>query len=59
MSVKIDKELHIQLQYNGCMVPLAPRFVQEENAKSVKFSMLLNFPSYMENSISENVLTNE
>ena len=32
MSVKIDKELHIQFQHNGCMAPLASQLVQGENA---------------------------
>ena len=54
MSVEIDKEFHVQLQYNGCMVLPLPWFVQGENAKSIRFSMLLNFPSYMKNNISEN-----
>ena len=59
MTVKIDKELHIQLQCHGFMAPLSPRFLQGENAKSVRFRMLLNLPLYMENNISENVPTNE
>ena len=29
-------------------------FVQGQNAKSIRFSMLLNFPSYMKNNLLEN-----
>ena len=32
MSVEIDKEFHVQLQYNSCMVLPLPWFVQGENA---------------------------
>ena len=43
----IDKELHIHPQWNRCMIPLPPRLVQGENAKSVRFRMLLNFHSFL------------
>lgn len=48
-SIRVDSQLHVQLQYNGNPVPLPPWFVEERNAKLTRISMLENFPSYMRN----------
>ena len=54
MSTKIDEGLHVQLKCNGCIVSLPLWFVQEQNNKITKFSVLLNFPLYMKNNILQN-----
>ena len=46
MSVKIHKILHIQL-HQGYIFPVGPWLGQGQNAKVRRFSMLLNFASYM------------
>ena len=51
-AIKVDKELHVQLQLKGCFVPLPQWFRQGHNAKLTSFSMLENFPSYLR-SVSE------
>ena len=52
-TIKIDKDLHIQLQYNGNRVPLPQFFVKSHNAKLTRFTMLENFPNYIKNSAEE------
>lgn len=47
--IRIDNNLHVQLQYNGKFLPLPKWFVQGRNAKLTHFSMLENFPSYIAN----------
>ena len=42
-SIKIDKKLHVQLQYNGCPLPLPPWFIHGHNAKIIRFSMFSKF----------------
>ena len=41
-SIKIDKDLHVQLQYNGEPIPLPPWFIESRqcNAKLTRVSML-------------------
>ena len=39
-SIRIDKDLHVQLQYNGIPLPLPLWFVNGHNAKLDKLSML-------------------
>ena len=46
-SIRIDKDLHVKLQYNGNPLPLPSWFVQGTNARLKQFSSLENFPSYM------------
>ena len=41
-SIKVDSDLHVQLQYNGIPVPLPQWFVQGHNARLKKNSMLEN-----------------
>ena len=43
-SIRIDKDLHVQLQYNGIPLPLPSWFVKSHNAKLDKLSMLENSP---------------
>ena len=52
-SIKIDLDLHVQLQYNGNPLPLPRWFTHGHNAKLTKLSMLENFPSYMRESVSD------
>ena len=32
-TIKVDRDLHVQLQYNGDQIPLPPWFVQGRNGK--------------------------
>ena len=48
----------MQLQLYGKVVSLPPWFVNERNAKLTRYSMLQNFPSYL-NSFSENKIIAE
>ena len=41
--VRIDRELHVQLQYCGHHIPLPKWFVYGQNAKLTRFSMLIIF----------------
>ena len=52
-SIKVDKELHVHLQYNGIPLPLPQWFVQGHNAKLKRISMLVNFPPYIKNTAVE------
>ena len=51
-SIKIDSELHVQLQFNGIPLPLPHWFTHGHNAKLTKMSMLENFPSYIKESVA-------
>jgi hypothetical protein len=53
--IKIDHNLHVQLQYNGSPIPLPSFFVKSHNAKLKRISMLENFPTYMRNVAEENI----
>lgn len=53
-SIRIDNDLHVQLQYNGIPLPLPPWFVNGRNALLNKRSMLLNFPAYIRTNATEN-----
>ena len=46
-AIKIDKTLCVQLQFQGCDVPLPQWFVNGRNGKLTSFSMLHNFPAYL------------
>ena len=48
-SIKVDSQLHVQLQYKGNPLPLPPWFVDGRNAKLTRISMLENFPAYIRN----------
>ena len=32
-AIKVDDELHVQLQYSGSLIPLPPWFISGHNAK--------------------------
>ena len=51
--IRIDTNLNVQLQYDGNPIPLPPWFVNGHNAKLTRFSMLENFPPYIQNIVSE------
>ena len=53
-AIKVDNELHVQLQYSGSLIPLPPWFIRGHNAKLNRLSMLHNFPSYIRNIADEN-----
>ena len=44
-SIKVDKNLHVQLQYNGHAVPLPTWFTVGRNAMLTRFSQLSEFPN--------------
>ena len=53
-SIKVDSDLHVQLQYNGIPVPLPKWFVQGHNARLKKVSMLENLPAHIQNVVFDN-----
>ena len=46
-AIKIDRQMHVQLQLCGNSVPLPAWFVQGRNAQLTRQSMLHNFPLYL------------
>ena len=46
-SIKVNDDLHLQLQYNDMSLPLPQWFVQGHNATLKKVSYLENFPAYI------------
>ena len=48
-SIRVDTELHVQLQYNGNHVPLPPWFVEGRSARLTRIGMLDNLPPYIRN----------
>ena len=53
-SVKIDDDLHVQLQYNGMPLLLPQWFIQCHNATLNKVNYLVNFPTYIRNTSTDN-----
>ena len=53
-SIKIDSDLHVQLQYNGIPVLLPQWVVQGQQAQMVHVSIFENFSSYIGNFAIEN-----
>ena len=53
-SIRIDRDLHVQLQFNSNPLPLPPWFIQGTDAKLKRFSMLENFPAYIKNLAGDN-----
>ena len=47
-AIKIDKDLHVKLQFCSNSVPLPQWFVKGRTAQSSSFSMLDNFPPYLQ-----------
>ena len=48
-AIKVDRDLHVQLQFNGNPFPRPPWFTEGTDAKLNRFTMLENFPSYIKN----------
>ena len=53
-SIRIDKDLHVQLQYNGIPLQLPSWLINGHNAKLDKPSTLENFPTYIRSPAIEN-----
>ena len=53
-SIKIDTELHMQLQYNGMPIPLLKWFVEGQNAKLSRVSILEKLPAHIRETASQN-----
>ena len=53
-SIRIDKDLHVQLQYNGITFPLLSWFVNGHNAKFDKLSILEIFQPNIRSTSIEN-----
>ena len=53
-SIRVDLDLHVQLQYNGIPIPLPQWFVQGHNARLKKVSMLENLPAHIRNVAFDN-----
>ena len=51
--IRIDRNLHVQLQCDGKPIPLPLWFIHGYNAKLARFSMLDNFPKYIQNLMEE------
>ena len=58
-AIKIDSDLHVQLQYHGNTVPLPPWFREGRTATLTRFSMLQNLPSYLRTSTTKYPILNE
>ena len=52
--IKVDSDLHVELQYNGIPVPLLQWLVQGHNARLKKISMLENLPACIRNVVFDN-----
>ena len=52
--IRIDEDLHVQLQCNGIPLPLPSLYVNGHRAKSDQLSMLENFPPYTRSTTVEN-----
>ena len=52
-SIRVDSQLHVQLQFNGNPVPLPKFFTIGSNAKLTSAGALTNFPAYMRNLTEE------
>ena len=48
-AIKINRNLHVQLQYGGHPVSLPSWLVEGRNGKLTRFSMLQNLPVYLQN----------
>ena len=45
--IRVDKELHVQLQFSGNPLPLPCWFVRGTNAKLPRYVMLINLAPYI------------
>ena len=46
-TIKVDADLHVQLQYNDKPIPLPQSFVQGHNARLERVSMLESLPPHI------------
>ena len=46
-AIKVDRDLHVQLQFNRNPLSLTAWFTEGTDAKLNRFTMLENFPSYI------------
>ena len=53
-SIRVDKELHVQLQFSGNPLHLPYWFVRGTNAKLSRFGMLINLAPYIRNFSEQN-----
>ena len=51
--IRIDQNLHVQLQCDGNPIPLLQWLIHGHNAKLTRFSMWENFPNYRQNMVEE------
>ena len=51
--IRIDWNLHVQLQCNGNPIPLSQWFIHGNITRLTKFSLLENFPTYIKNVVEE------
>ena len=52
-TIRIDEQMHVQLQYNGSPVPLPSWFTKGTNGKLIKKSQLENFPAYIRSKVED------
>ena len=52
--IRVDKKLHVQLQFSGNPLPLPYWFVRGTNAKLSRFGMLINLAPYIRNFSEQN-----
>ena len=52
-AIKIDSELHVELQICGCPVPLPAWLLKGRNGKITDYCMLQNIPGYLLNTSAE------
>ena len=52
--LKVDDDLHVQVQYNGLPLPLPQWSVQGHNVTLKKVTYLENFPAYIRNTATDN-----
>ena len=53
-AIQVDRDIRVQLEFNGNPLPLPTWFIQGTDAKLKIFSIFENFPSYIENVSAEN-----
>lgn len=46
-AIRIDTNLHVQLYFKGCPLPLPFWFRQGRNCKLISFTQMENFPAYI------------
>ena len=54
LNIRVDKELHVQLQFSGNPLLLPYWFARGTNATLCRFGMLINLPPYIRNFSGQN-----